>query len=189
MIKKIKNIITVALTAVFAYAVSGCALIKDGEAISWTKVDTVASVIQVAAQTSTYAVCIKNKDLSPIFKAVGEGFVVISGSADGEQLKPAQIEAYIKTLLDENKWGSLSTQVNGILSTVLTAYTNFYNENKGKFKDEVIVCSVIVKAIGQGLIVGSNIEAARTSADVVSPEASRDNALKMLDQLDYNVAK
>ena len=142
--QKIKNILaglmltmgTIGIVATSTATMSGCALIKDGEEISWTKVGTVSAVIQVAAQTSTYAVCVKNQDLSPIFKAIGEGLVVLSGQATEEQLTPEQIEAYISSVLTEGKWGTLSVQINGILQTMINAYTDFYNVNKDKFKEE-----------------------------------------------------
>ena len=192
---KIKNyilgLISLISVSVMTACAPGCALIKDGETISWSKVDTVCSVIQIAAQTSTYAVCIKNQDLAPVFKAIGEGLIVLSGSASADQMSPEQIEAYIDSLMAENKWGTLSTQINGILSTLIAEYSKFYSTNKDKFKDEVNVCAYVIKAIGQGLVTGSDITATKTGASVnaMSPEAARDAALKAMNSLDVNVSK
>ena len=87
MIKKIKQILTFTIIGVLTFATSGCFLLKDGETINWNKVDTITTAVQVASQTSVYAVCVKNKDLAPVFKAMGEGLIIISGDAKDEQLK------------------------------------------------------------------------------------------------------
>lgn len=188
LMKKYINYITtyIAVIAISVWS-SGCALLKDGETISWEKVDTACSVIQIAAQTSTYAVCIKNKDLSPIFKAVGEGLIIVSGSANEDNIKPEQIQSYINQLLDQNEWGSLSTQVNGILSALITTYSNFYTTNKDKFKDEVNICARIIKSIGQGLVIGSNIDI--TNSSKKSPDELKNEALCMLKSLDYDLSE
>ena len=68
--------------------VSGCSLIKDGEEIDWNKVDYISSTISLATQTTTYAVCIKNKDLAPVFKAIGEGLVIVAAKGGQQSLQP-----------------------------------------------------------------------------------------------------
>ena len=97
LMKKYINYLTTCI-AVIAISVwsSGCALLKDGETISWEKVDTACSVIQIAAQTSTYAVCIKNKDLPPIFKAIGEGLIIVSGSANEDNIKRSTSTVWVR---------------------------------------------------------------------------------------------
>ena len=183
MIKKIKQILTFTIIGVLTFATSGCFLLKDGETINWNKVDTITTAVQVASQTSVYAVCVKNKDLSPVFKAIGEGLIVISGDAKDEQLKPEQIESYIKQLIDQNKWGTLADQVNGITSALITTYTNFYNTNKDKFKDEVKVFSKFIYAMGNGFVIGSNINT------VSSGESGYKTTIEDLKKLDLNIAE
>lgn len=137
---------------------NGCFLLKDGESFSWNKVNTAASALRIATQVTTYGVCQKNKDLTPIFKAVGEGLIVLSGTNDPKQLSPEQIQAYINELFDENQgWGEMGKQVNGVLTIILTEYANFYNANKDKFKDEVLIFSCLTKAMGEGFVNGSNL--------------------------------
>lgn len=179
--KKIQIYIVGLVTLFAAFLSSGCALIKDGETISWNKVNIAASALKAVAQTSTYAVCYKNKDLAPIFKAVGEGLVIFSGSAqNSDQFEPEQLEAYINNALAE--YGSLGSQVSGIMKTVIECYTNFYNENKDKFKDEVIVFSVMIKAAGEGFILGSDI------TDTTKVSANATAALDAWNSLDLNVS-
>ena len=183
MIKKIKQILTFTIIGVLTFSTSGCFLLKDGETINWNKVDTITTAVQVAAQTSVYAVCIKNKDLSPVFKVIGEGLIVISGDAKDEQLKPEQIEAFIKQLIDQNKWGTLADQINGITSALITTYTNFYNTNKDKFKDEVKVFSKFIYAMGNGFVIGSNINT------VSSVGTGSKTTVEDLKKLDLNIAE
>ena len=182
MIAKIKHIVVSAIIALTSLcSLSGCFLLKDGETINWNKVDTITTTIQITSQTSVYAVCIKNKDLAPVFKAIGEGLIVLSGDAKDEQLKPEQIESYIKQILDQNKWGTLADQINGITSALITTYTNFYNTNKDKFKDEVQVFSKFIYAMGNGFVIGSNINSVSTSKDQIT--------LEDLKKLDLNIAE
>ena len=114
-----RKIITSLLAVVVAVSISACCLFKDSEEVSWDKVNTVCAVVQTAAQTSVYTVCIKNPDLSPIFKAIGEGLVAVSG----ENYSPDQIKAYIADALKKDEWGSLANQVNAIMDTLLITYT------------------------------------------------------------------
>lgn len=161
MFKKFTRLIT-ALVATSILVLTGCFLIKEGETINWNKVDTVASGIKVLTQTTTYAVCYKNQDLTPIFKAIGEGLIVISGSADASQMSPEQIQKYINESL--SKYGTLGSQVNAITVTIISEYNNFWQNNSDVVKDEVKVISKIVKAIGEGFVVGANIVPTTTVA-------------------------
>lgn len=136
---------------------SACSLIKDGEEIDWNKVDYISSTISLATQTTTYAVCIKNKDLAPVFKAIGEGLVIVAAKGGQESLQPEQIQAYVNELLKKEEWGTLSTQINGVLNTVFATYQKFVDANKDKFTDEARVLASAVNAIGVGFIQGSNI--------------------------------
>ena len=163
MFKKFTRFIT-ALVATSILTLTGCFLIKDGETINWNKVDTVASSIKVLTQTTTYAVCYKNQDLTPIFKAIGEGLVVLSGSADVSQMSPEQIQKYINESL--SKYGTLGTQVNAIVVTIITEYNNFWQNNSDVVKDEAKVISKVVKAIGEGFVVGSSIVPTTVGATV-----------------------
>lgn len=181
MRSKIKKLLVSSYIAVTTLIVSGCFLLKDGETINWNKVDTITTAVQVASQTSVYAVCVKNKDLSPVFKAIGEGLIVLSGDAKEEQLTPVQIETYIKQLIDQNKWGTLADQINGITSALITTYTNFYNTNKDKFKDEVKVFSKFIYAMGNGFVIGSNINATSATKDQIT--------INDLAKLDLNITQ
>lgn len=177
-----RKIITSVLAAVAAVSISACCLFKDGEEVSWDKVNTVCAVVQTAAQTSVYAVCVKNPDLSPIFKAIGEGLVAVSG----ENYSPDQIKAYIADALKKDEWGTLANQVNAIMDTLLITYTNFYDTNKGKFTDEASICIKVVNAIGKGLINGSIVSGQPASAN---PELASKGAVEAMQKLDLNVAK
>ena len=177
-----KKIITSIILSLTVFAIAGCNLLfKKGEEVSWDKVNTVCAVVQTAAQTSVYAVCIKNPDLSPIFKAIGEGLVNMSG----ENYKPEQIQEYINNALKKDEWGSLATQVNAIMDTLMVTYTNFYNTNKDKFTDEANICLKVVNAIGKGLVIGSQV-AQPASAN---PELASKGAVEAMQKLDLNVAK
>lgn len=176
-----------AMAAVMLACASGCALIKDGEEISWSKVDTAVSVLQTTSQLTTYGVCVKNPDLSPIFKAIGEGFVVLSASE--QAYSPEQLKAYINEALDKEEWGSLASQVNAVMDTLITAYTGFYNTNKDKFKDEIIVFSKLIAGIGNGLVAGSQITTNTTSKAQAVPVVSPEEALQKLNDLDYDLSE
>lgn len=154
MFKKFSRYIAVAITALTC-TLTGCFLFKDGETINWNKVDTVASGIKVLSQTTIYAVCYKNTDLAPIFKAIGEGLIVISGSAATEQMSPEQIQKYINDLL--SKYGTLGTQVNAITTTLIAEYNKFWQNNSAIVKDEAKVVSKVVKALGEGFVVGASV--------------------------------
>ena len=161
MFKKFSRYIAVAVTALTC-TLTGCFLFKDGETINWNKVDTVASGIKVLSQTTIYAVCYKNTDLAPIFKAIGEGLIVISGSADTEQMSPEQIQKYINDSL--SKYGTLGTQVNAITTTLIAEYNKFWQNNSTIVKDEAKVVSKVVKALGEGFVTGATIAPTTTVA-------------------------
>ena len=177
-----KKIITSFIAAAVAVSITACTLFKDGEEVSWDKVNTVCAVVQTAAQTSVYAVCVKKPDLSPIFKAIGEGLVNMSG----ENYSPDQIKSYIANVLKKEEWGSLANQVNVIMDTLLITYTNFYNTNKDKFTDEAAICIKVVNAIGKGLINGSIVSSQPAGAN---PELASKGAVEAMQKLDLNVAK
>ena len=178
-----KKLITSIVATVVAVSITACALFKDGEEVSWDKVNTVCAVVQTAAQTSVYAVCVKNPDLSPIFKAIGEGLVNMSG----ENYSPEQIKSYIANALKKEEWGTLANQVNAIMDTLLITYTNFYETNKNKFTDEANVCIKVVNAIGKGLMTGSVVSGQPTAG--ANPELASKGAVEAMQKLDLNVAK
>ena len=169
---------------------SGCFLFKDGETIVWDRIDTAAAALEVASQTTTYAVCYKNKDLSPIFKAIGEGLVIMAG--DGE-VKPEQIEKFITDAITQEKWGTLGNQVANIVDTIFKQYTVFYQKNQDKFKDEVLVFSRLVKAMGEGFIKGSDISVASNktvgSSANVTPEQKAEAAIIKLKSIETKFYK
>ena len=171
MFKKFSRYIAVIATALTC-TLTGCFLFKDGEAINWNKVDTVASGIKVLSQTTIYAVCYKNTDLAPIFKAIGEGLIVMSGSADAKQMAPEQIQKYINDSLV--KYGTLGTQVNTIATTLISEYNKFWQNNSDIVKDEAKVISKVVKALGEGFVVGASVVPQTTTVamkpDETSPE-------------------
>jgi hypothetical protein len=177
-----KKIINTIIATVVAISISACCLFKDGEEVSWDKVNTVCAVVQTAAQTSVYAVCVKNPDLSPIFKAVGAGLVNMSG----KNYSPEQIKTYIANALKKEEWGTLANQVNAIMDTLMITYTNFYETNKNKFTDEANICIKVVNAIGKGLITGSVVSGQPASAN---PEIASKGAIESMQKLDLNVAK
>jgi hypothetical protein len=155
-----KKLINLVLTAssflAMTIGLNGCFLLKEGETISWDKVNHAANSIKIAAQVTTYGVCQKNNDLKPVFKAIGEGLIVISGN--NEQQSPEQIKSYIKSLFDKNKgWGEMGDQVNYIIELIIMEYSFFYTQNKDKFKDEVNAFAKLVEGIGKGFIDGSNL--------------------------------
>ena len=110
--------------------------------------------------------------LCSIFKAIGEGLIVISGSADTEQMSPEQIQKYINDLL--SKYGTLGTQVNAITTTLIAEYNKFWQNNSTIVKDEAKVVSKVVKALGEGFVVGASVVPQTTTVamkpDETSPE-------------------
>lgn len=167
----------------------GCSLIKDGETVNWDKVDTISSLVQTTAQVSTYAVCVKNQDLSPVFKAVGEGLVLISASSESEQMKPEQIQDYIKDLLSEKEWGSLAGQVNGVMDTLLDIYGNFIKANQDKFTDEAKVFARVLNSMGKGLISGSVVEVASSAKATADLEKQKSELINKLKDIDLSVSE
>lgn len=167
----------------------GCSLIKDGETVNWDKVDTISSLVQTTAQVSTYAVCVKNPDLSPVFKAVGEGLVLISASPDSEQMKPEQIQNYIKDLLSEKEWGSLAGQVNGVMDTLLDIYGNFIEANQDKFTDEAKVFARVLNSMGKGLISGSVVDVASSAKATADLEKQKSELINKLKDMDFSVSE
>ena len=176
----------------FALPFGGCALIKDGEEISWSKVDTLCSVMRIAAQTSTYAVCVKNQDLSPIFQGVGEGLIILSGTATEESVTPEALKEFITKQVKAQEWGTLAVQINGIIDELCNAYTNFYKANKDKFKDYVIVCSSVMNAMGRGFITGSQVQMQtliiKSSAERKTPDQRMEEAFKALHSVNMDVS-
>lgn len=167
----------------------GCSLIKDGETVNWDKVDTISSLVQTTAQVSTYAVCVKNLDLSPVFKAVGEGLVLISASPDSEQMKPEQIQDYIKDLLSEKEWGSLAGQVNGVMDALLDIYGNFIEANQDKFTDEAKVFARVLNSMGKGLISGSAVDVASSAKATADLEKQKSELINKLNDMDLSVSE
>lgn len=167
----------------------GCSLIKDGETVNWDKVDTISSLVQTTAQVSTYAVCVKNPDLSPVFKAAGEGLVLISASSDSEQMKPEQIQDYIKDLLSEKEWGSLAGQVNGVMDTLLAIYSNFIEANQDKFTDEAKVFARVLNSMGKGLISGSVVDVASSAKATADLEKQKSELINKLKDMDFSVSE
>ena len=186
MLAYVAGFITVALP------LGGCALIKDGEQISWSKVDTVCSVVRVAAQTSTYAVCVKNKDLAPVFEGVGEGLVILSGTATEGNITPEALKAFISDQIDVQQWGTLAVQINGIIDTMCDAYTNFYKQNKDKFKDEVLVCASVINAMGRGFITGSQVQVQaaimKSATKQKTADVRMEEAIKALKSVNMDVS-
>lgn len=183
----IKKFIIFVFTCMSAFYLTACNLLKDGEEISWSKVDNAAVVLKLAAQTTTYAVCCKNQDLAPIFKAVGEGLKIVSGNTDEESFEPEQIKAYINALLKD--YGALGTKVNSVLAVIIDKYEDLVNANKDKFTDEVKMCSIFIKAIGDGFIAGSDINSASAKDKAKTLEEARAEAMKALNDLDLSMAK
>ena len=183
----IKTLILFICACISVFYLSACNLFKDGEEISWSKVDNAAVVLKLAAQTTTYGVCYKNQDLAPIFKAVGEGLKIVSGSTSEESFEPEQIKAYINSLLKD--YGTLGTQVNSALSVIIERYEALVNANKDKFTDSVKMCSIFIKAIGDGFIVGSDINSASANDKAKTLEEARAEAMKALNDLDLSMAK
>lgn len=177
------SLITVALSC------TACKFFLNEETkkVEWNKVDTACLAIKTVARTSTYAVCVKNKDLPPVFKAIGEGLVVMSGSATEEQMTPEQINSYIAGLLDSNKWGSLGSQITAITNDVISCYTSFCEANKDNFNDKAKVLSKVIKSIGEGFIQGSNISPIASGKD--TPETAKLRALVDYKTLDLIVTK
>ncbi len=167
----------------------GCSLIKDGETVNWDKVDTISSLVQTTAQVSTYAVCVKNPDLSPVFKAVGEGLVLMSASSESDQMEPEQIHSYIKDLLSEKEWGSLAGQVNGVMDTLLDIYGNFIEANKDKFTDEAKVFASVLNSMGKGLISGSAVDVASSNKVAADLEKQKSELIKKLTGMDLSVSE
>ena len=167
----------------------GCSLIKDGETVNWDKVDTISSLVQTTAQVSTYAVCVKNQDLSPVFKAVGEGLVLISASSESEQMKPEQIQDYIKDLLSEKEWGSLAGQVNGVMDALLDIYGNFIEANQDKFTDEAKVFARVLNSMGKGLISGSVVDMANSAKATADLEKQKSELINKLNDMDLSVSE
>lgn len=167
----------------------GCSLIKDGETVNWDKVDTISSLVQTTAQVSTYAVCVKNPDLSLVFKAVGEGLVLISASPDSEQMEPEQIQDYIKDLLSEKEWGSLAGQVNGVMDALLDIYGNFIEANQDKFTDEAKVFARVLNSMGKGLISGSAVDVASSAKATADLEKQKSELINKLNDMDLSVSE
>ena len=187
---KLGILISTVTVTVASILFGGCSLIKDGETVNWDKVDTISALVQTTAQVSTYAVCVKNKDLAPIFKSIGEGIVVISGAQSSSEMTPEQIQAYIKNLLSENKgWGSLADQVNGVMNTLIDIYSNFISINKDKFTDEVKVFAKVVNAMGKGLISGSNVDTASANQTADKLDAKAKELVAKVKAMDLSVAE
>lgn len=156
-----KKILTIITTAIVSFALIGCTTFKNWfQTIDWNNINTVIiPVVQQTAKTTTYLVCEKNKDLKPIFIAVGNGLLL---AVANEAFTPDQFKEYIKQGLgdDADKYYAI---VIASMDSIITGYTTFYNTNWKSVDDTneqvsiEAVFSKYISAVATGIIDGAKL--------------------------------
>ena len=177
-----KHLIKYITAVVSAMVICGCAIFtNDDGTINWNGVNATAQTMKSGVKMATGLVCAKNPDLSPIFKAVGEGLVVLSGNTDAD-FEPEQIKKYITDLLEEKGMSSANIVVLETLNIALTQYELFYTTYEDKIPDIAKVCVVLIGSMSEGLYEGAQVT---TEASLKSVTSS--NALETLRTWDMSI--
>ena len=163
-----------------AIALCGCTQIKGwfNSADFTTVVSVISPSLQSAAKWTVYAVCKKNTDLNPIFKAAGNGILIAVNSSD---YSTEEIEAYIKKGLgnEVDTWYPLiETSMNTVLSWYDAIYTKYFN-----IEDNTCLSgfNTILTAMANGVIEGASIsDTTATAATFVSVKSQEIKAVDVL---------